>query len=93
MSFDVATSPAPCLSFTLAPTHTCTRALRLLQVRRLSGEDAYAPYLQLRKVKDHFIFTIESTGAWRPHELFRYAVDLMRSKCDKVLEGLQAFPQ
>ena len=62
-------------------------------MRRLSGEDAYAPYLQLRKVKDHFIFTIESTGAWRPHELFRYAVDLMRSKCDKVLEGLQAFPQ
>jgi DNA-directed RNA polymerase I and III subunit RPAC1 len=58
----------------------------------LSGEERYAPFLQLRKVKDHFIFTIESTGAWKPHELFSYAVAMMVSKCDKVLEGLQAFP-
>ena len=64
----------------------------VLQVRRLSGEDKWSPYLQLRKVKDHFIFTIESTGALRPHELFNYAVDVMVSKCDKVLEGLQQFP-
>lgn len=28
------------------------------------------------QAKDHFIFTIESTGAWRPHELFKYAVDV-----------------
>ena len=75
--------------------HQSSTGLRLCllhpQVRRLSGEERYAPYLQLRKVKDHFIFTIESTGAWRPHELFNYAVQLMVSKCDKVLEGLQAF--
>ena len=62
-----------------------------LQVRRLSGDERYKPYLQLRKVKDHFIFTIESTGAWRPHELFQHAVALMISKADKVLEGLQRF--
>ena len=126
-------------------TRHAHRARCTLQVRRLSGEEQYAPYIQLRKVsggasagsgararpgtgaalwrfphvpsitpplplasyahslhshypprplqvKDHFIFTIESTGAWRPHELFGYAVDLMVSKCDKVLEGLQAFP-
>lgn len=65
----------------------------LEKARRLSGDDRYAPYLQLRKIKDHFIFTIESAGAWRPHELFQYAVEVMMSKCDKVLEGLQAFPQ
>jgi hypothetical protein len=65
---------------------------RALQVRRLSGEAKWAPYVQLRKVKDHFIFTIESTGAWRPHELFNYAAQVMMSKCDKVLEGLQEFP-
>jgi DNA-directed RNA polymerase I and III subunit RPAC1 len=62
----------------------------VVQVRRLSGEEQFAPYLQLRKLKDHFIFTIESTGAWPPQELFSYAVQLMVSKCDKVLEGLQA---
>lgn len=31
------------------------------------------------QVKDHFIFTIESTGAWRPHELFQYAVEVRRA--------------
>jgi DNA-directed RNA polymerase I and III subunit RPAC1 len=57
----------------------------------MASEERYAPYLQLRKIKDHFLFTIESTGAWKPHELFAYAVQLMLSKCDKVLEGLQSF--
>lgn len=66
---------------------------RLLQVRRLSGNEEFAPYIQLRKIKDHFIFTIESTGAWQPHELFNCAIHIMMSKCDKVLEGLQKFPE
>lgn len=65
----------------------------LEKVRRMSGEDTWRPYIQLRKIKDHFIFTIESTGAWKPHELFNYAVNLMISKCDKVLEGLAQFPE
>lgn len=58
----------------------------------MSGEPKWQDVLQLRKVKDHFIFTIESTGAWRPHEIFEYAVKLMMAKCDKVLEGLQKYP-
>lgn len=65
----------------------------LEMVRRMSGEPQWMPYIQLRKCKDHFIFTIESTGAWRPHELFKEAVDRIVSKCDKVLEGLAKFPE
>ncbi|KAL4514328.1 hypothetical protein Ndes2437A_g01045 [Nannochloris sp. 'desiccata'] len=65
----------------------------LEKVRRMSGEPEWSPYIQLRKCKDHFIFTIESTGAWRPHELFKEAVDRIVSKCDKVLEGLAKFPR
>ena len=65
----------------------------LEKVRRMSGEPEWAPYLQLRKRKDHFIFTIESTGAWRPHELFQEAVERIVSKCDKVLEGLSTFDE
>lgn len=64
----------------------------LEKVRHMSGEGRWAGKLELRKRKDHFIFTIESTGAWKPHQLFKEAVKLMVSKCDKVLEGLQAFP-
>lgn len=65
----------------------------LEKVRRLSGEPRYAPYIQLRKRKDHFIFTIESTGAYKPHEIFQLAIDRIVSKCDKVLEGLGEFPE
>jgi len=67
--------------------------LLLEKVRRLSGEPEWKPYIQLRKRKDYFIFTIESTGAWRPHELFQEAVARIVSKCDKVLEGLATFPE
>ena len=59
----------------------------------MSGGEEFAPYIQLRKIKDHFIFTIETTGSWKPHILFNFAVKLMMSKCDKVLEGLQAYPE
>ena len=48
--------------------------------------------VQLRKLKNHCIFTIQSTGAWKPHELFQYAIQVLKSKCDKVLEGLQRYP-
>lgn len=64
----------------------------LEKARRMSGEPHWSDKIQLRKRKDHFIFTIESTGAWKPHELFLEAIKIMTSKCDKVLEGLQAFP-
>lgn len=65
----------------------------LEKVRTMSGGEEFASYIQLRKIKDHFIFTIETTGAWKPHLLFNFAVKLMMSKCDKVLEGLQAYPE
>ena len=66
--------------------------LLLEKVRRMSGEPKWEPYLQLRKRKDRIVFTIESTGAWRPHELFNYAVELMLSKIQKIEEGLARFP-
>lgn len=61
----------------------------LEKVRRMSGEDEYKDLIQLRKRKDKFVFTIESTGAYKPHEIWKEAVDRLQSKCDKVLEGLE----
>lgn len=63
----------------------------LEKVRRLSGEDELRDVIQLRKRKDKFVFTIESTGAYKPHEIFQEAVKRLESKCDKVLEGLASF--
>ncbi|XP_064990850.1 uncharacterized protein LOC135628214 isoform X4 [Musa acuminata AAA Group] len=44
--------------------------------------------VELRRVKDHFIFTIESTGALSPEELFIEAVKILEDKCDRVISEL-----
>lgn len=42
----------------------------------------------LRRVKDHFIFTIESTGALPPEVLFTEAVKILEDKCERVITEL-----
>jgi len=42
----------------------------------------------LSKVKDHFIFTVESVGAMPPQDLFAQACDVLISKCDTFLKEL-----
>ena len=54
----------------------------------MSGEEAWAGHVALRKRKDHFIFTVESTGALPPDVLFTRAVDALAAKCDRLLELL-----
>lgn len=59
----------------------------LEKVRRLSGEERWQQHLRLQKCKEHFLWTIESTGQ-KPEELFLTAIDLLVAKCDKLLESL-----
>ena len=58
------------------------------RVRALSGEEGWAEKLALRKIKDHFLFAVESTGALPPEEIFVQAVDALADKCRKVLATL-----
>jgi DNA-directed RNA polymerase I and III subunit RPAC1 len=58
------------------------------QVRRLLEQEKWRECVQLRKRKDHFIFTIESTGAVAPEELFRRALQILVQKCEKLAAGL-----
>ncbi|WJX31449.1 hypothetical protein P8452_19874 [Trifolium repens] len=44
--------------------------------------------ISLRRVKDHFIFTIESTGAITPDVLFTEAVKILEDKCERVITEL-----
>ena len=44
--------------------------------------------IELRKRKDHFIYTVESTGVLRPEQLCARAIDILAAKCDKLLEHL-----
>ncbi|KAF9429723.1 DNA-directed RNA polymerases I and III subunit RPAC1 [Podila epigama] len=45
--------------------------------------------VKLRRVRDHFIFTIESVGSIAPQDLFVQAVQVLMDKCQHVKEVLQ----
>ena len=61
---------------------------QLERVRRLLEEPRWREALELRKRKDHFIFTIESTGALAPAALFREALGILAAKADKLAKRL-----
>jgi DNA-directed RNA polymerase I and III subunit RPAC1 len=62
-----------------------------LQVRRLCEQERWASAIALRKVKDHFIFTVESTGVLPPAVLVERALDILSAKALAVAgAGLQA---
>ncbi|XP_057656634.1 DNA-directed RNA polymerases I and III subunit RPAC1 [Diorhabda carinulata] len=42
----------------------------------------------MTKIQNHFIFTIESVGALKPEDIFKEAVNSLRSKCASLLEEL-----
>ncbi|GAB2245965.1 hypothetical protein Droror1_Dr00001458 [Drosera rotundifolia] len=45
-------------------------------------------FVALRRKTDHFIFTIESTGALSPQELFTEAVKILEDKCVRIIAEL-----
>ncbi|CAM6090467.1 unnamed protein product [Calypogeia fissa] len=51
------------------------------------GED-WERRVSLRRVKDHFIFSIESTGALPPDVLFTEAIKILIDKCQRILTEL-----
>ena len=59
-----------------------------VQVRRLAADERWAGRLELRKRKDYFVFTVESTGALPPAALFARAVDVLADKADRLLQRL-----
>lgn len=56
--------------------------------RECVNGDGWDKRVQLRRVKDHFIFSIESTGALRPEVLFVEAVKQLEDKCQRILTEL-----
>lgn len=63
-------------------------AKELEKLRNLTRDEKWAKLVQLRKKKDHFIFTIESTGILPPDQLFVQALDVLSDKCDQLLRRL-----
>lgn len=44
-----------------------------------------ADSVDMARVRDHYIFTVESVGAYKPHEIFIEAVKILKEKCKKFL--------
>tara|TARA_B100000405_G_scaffold239809_1_gene173401 strand:+ start:32 stop:379 length:348 start_codon:yes stop_codon:yes gene_type:complete len=58
------------------------------RVRELMGEPGWDEKIAVRKRKDHFIFTIETIGQLSPGTIFKEAVKILASKCQRVLSTL-----
>ncbi|XAR56809.1 DNA-directed RNA polymerase [Bertholletia excelsa] len=67
---------------TVARPRACTLC------RECIREEGWDKYVAIRRVKDHFIFTIESTGALPPDVLFTEAVKILEDKCERVITEL-----
>ncbi|KAH4026220.1 DNA-directed RNA polymerases I and III subunit RPAC1 [Parastagonospora nodorum] len=44
--------------------------------------------VNLGRIRDHFIFRVESTGQWESDELFLESVKLLKVKCQRIKRGL-----
>ncbi|XP_049345550.1 uncharacterized protein LOC125810073 [Solanum verrucosum] len=67
---------------TVARPRVCTLC------RECIREEGWDKNVALRRVNDHFIFTIESTGALPPEVLFTEAVKILEEKCERVITEL-----
>lgn len=67
---------------TVARPRVCTLC------RQCIREEGWDKNVALRRVNDHFIFTIESTGALPPEVLFTEAVKILEEKCERVITEL-----
>lgn len=54
------------------------------QIRHLSGEEQFKDYIEVRKRKMHFIFTIESVGQLPPEVILQRAIRILRTKATRV---------
>lgn len=44
--------------------------------------------VEIARIRDHFIFTVESVGAYPPHDIFLEAVKLLKKKCQQFISEL-----
>lgn len=56
--------------------------------RECLRHDEFKNKVRLGRVRDHFIFSIESTGQWDSEELFVDSVKLLKMKCQRMKRSL-----
>lgn len=65
------------------------RPFQCTMCRECIRQPADREKVKLMRIRDHFIFSIESTGALKPEVLFERAVDVLKQKCNTSLSRLQ----
>ncbi|KAF2803207.1 putative DNA-directed RNA polymerase I and III subunit Rpc40 [Mytilinidion resinicola] len=58
--------------------------------RECLRHDEFKGKVKLGRVRDHFIFRVESTGQWESDELFLESVKLLKIKAQRMKRGLAA---
>ncbi|KAJ6646149.1 DNA-directed RNA polymerases I and III subunit RPAC1 [Pseudolycoriella hygida] len=57
--------------------------------RNVYRHPALADAVKIGRIRDHFVFTIESVGAMKPEDIFVESVKLLKEKCQKLLKEIQ----
>ena len=70
----------------LKNTEGCHMCLENL--RTLSSEEAWKGRLAVHRLRSHFLFGVESTGALSPKDIFIEATHVLGKKCTAVLDAL-----
>jgi len=60
-------------------------------MREIYRDEELRDKVKLEKVRDHFIFSIESTGALPPEQLVEEAIKILHAKCQIYIDKLQSF--
>ncbi|KAL1418963.1 hypothetical protein MTO96_005504 [Rhipicephalus appendiculatus] len=98
-------SPVATASYRLLPEIRLLRPVRDEQAERLQGcfskgvielddepdghKVARVDAVELSRVKDHYIFSVESTGAYAPDTLVTEAIKVLMAKCQMFLDELE----
>lgn len=56
--------------------------------RECIREPAWDARVKLQRVRDHFIFAVESVGVLTPKQIFLQSVALLKHKADYLLQAL-----
>lgn len=46
--------------------------------------------VEMTRIRDHFIFNVESVGAYKPHDIFLESIKLLKKKCQIFLNELDS---
>ena len=57
--------------------------------RECLRHEEFKDKVKLGRVRDHFIFRIESSGQWDSDELFLESVRVLKVKCQRMKRGLE----